>query len=426
MIKKIQTLATLSKMSIHAFATVARNSLMRSCLQLIGGFILFAASVQSAHALSAPTISLATGSFSSPQPVSMSASSGAIFYTTDGSAPSISSTLFTTVFTVSSPTQINAVAYQSGTYSAVTTVYLDVDTALTPILQSGLILRLRSDFGVVEDVGSPAPVNQWIDLSGSNNTASGATGSQPTLTAKATGNYGVNFNGTSQFLSLPSGLSNFNSGASFFLVVQPASPSSDSRLFDFGNGTAADNLYMSEPSANAADLHIYNISTDSSVSASSAIAAGQFQLLEGIYNGATDAIIYTNGVQDAQSSSMQIPRNVTRSSNFIGQSSAGGNFYSGQIAEILIYSTVLTLSQRVAVEEYLVNKFQLLSVAPPAPVSSIAGGVLSGPSEVSIASRGGTTTRLTADGTTPTQSSQIYVSPLTGVLQPNSQGNIRA
>jgi hypothetical protein len=382
-------------------------------LFLIALFVLLGTSIQPACALSAPTISPSTGSFSSPPVVSMTAPAGTIYYTTDGSPATNSSTQYTSAFSITKPTQINAIAYQSGTYSAMSTVYLDVDPALVPVLQGGLILRMRNPFGVVvTNVGSPAPIIQWVDLSGLGDNASATVGSQPTVSSSSAGTSGINFNGTSQFLSLPTGFADFVGGTSIFMVVQPISPSTGARFFDLGNGSAVNNIYMSEPSSNAADLHIYNLNTDSSVSSAGGVTAGQYQLIEGFYDGATTASVSTNGVQGAQNTSMQNARIVIRSNNFIGQASGGGNYYSGNIAEILIYSIQLNASQRAAIEAYLIGKYQLLSVVPPAPIISVASGTLSGPTQVAIASHGDTVTYITTDGTAPGTNSPVYTAPI--------------
>lgn len=364
-----------------------------------------------AQALNPPVLSATTGSYSTLQVVAITAPTGSIFYTTDGSIPTAESNQYISPIIVSEPTQINAVAYKDGIYSIVTTAYFDVDSALPPVLQSGLIWRLRSNFGVVTSVGTPAPVEQWVDLSGNGNSATGTAGYQPTLTNPIGENSGITFDGVSQFLTLPSGFASFP-GASIFLVVRPNTPSTGARFFDFGNGPSSNNIYMSEPSTSGADLHVYNGSTDSSVSSASAITVGQFQLIEASYNGTNTATLFTNGSQDAQSTSMQTPNAITRSRNYIGQASGSGNFYSGKIAEILMYSTQLSASQRIAIEAYLMQKYQTLSVTPSTPAISVAGGTLSGPTEVAIASQPGTVTFVTTDGTTPTTASTVYSGPL--------------
>jgi hypothetical protein len=388
------------------FAIAKIFLLATTCLFLLIGII------PAAQALNPPSLSPSTGSFSGSQAVTMTASAGNIYYTTDGSAPTTQSNKYISPILVNRSTQVNAVAYQNGIYSAVTTIYLDIDSALAPVLQTGLAFRLTSSFGVVTDVGSPPPVRQWIDLSGNGYTASAATANQPTLINPIGGIAGVSFNGTSQFLTLPSGFSSFP-GATIFMVVQPNSPSTGARFFDLGNGSASNNIYMSQPSTNGADLHIYNGSTDSSVSSASATTLGQYQLLEISYNGTNTATLFTNAAQDAQSTSMQTPNVLARSRNYIGQASAGGNLYSGKIAELLIYSTQLTASQRIAIEAYFIQKYQFLSVTPGTPIISVATGTLNGPTEVAIASQPGTTTYITTDGSTPTTSSTIYNGPFT-------------
>jgi len=365
-----------------------------------------------ACALSAPTFSSGSGSFTTAQTVSLSASSGKIYYTTSGAVPTVESTPYTLPISVTSPTQINAVAYQWGVYSPVSTIFLDIDSTLTPVLQSGLILRLNANFGLLTAGGAPASIAQWVDLSGLNNTATGAPGSQPTLSSQSPGFTAVHFDGSSQFLSLPAGFALFSGGGSFFIVARPVSPGTNARLFDLGNGDGINNIYMSEPSTNALDLHVYRDNTDSSVSASSVVTPGQFQLLEGVYDGSTTAAVYTNGVLGAQSSGMQTARALTRSNNFLAKAAGGGNFFSGDIAEVLLFSAQLSANQRAAVEEYFLQKYQLLTTVPRTPIISVASGTLPAPAQVAIASQPGAQTYVTTNGTTPDTSSLLYAKPL--------------
>lgn len=370
------------------------------------------ASKAMAQALVAPTISPTTGSYPAPQTIQLYAPAGTIYLTTDGTQPTSSSTPYSAPFTVSSPTQINAVTYQSGTYSPVTTSFINVDATATTVNQSGLQLWLSSDFGLVTSTGSPALVTKWVDLSGRNNNAYTSLGSQPTFSDSPTASVG--FNGASQYLSLPSGFANFNAGATIFVVAQPSSLGSNARLFDLGNGSLNNNIFMSEPSSGSFDLHVVNGSTDSAVTASSAINLGRFQVLEGSYNGTNTATLFTNANQNVQSTSMQIVNLIPRTNNFIGQASGGGNYYAGKIAEVLLYSTQLSASQRTAIEAYLVQKYQTLSLTPSTPIISVPSGTLAGPAQVAIACQPGTATYFTTDGSTPTSSSSVYCGcPLT-------------
>jgi hypothetical protein len=82
-----------------------------------------------------PVISPATGTFTSPQTVTITdAASGAnIFYTLDGSAPSSSSTPYTGGFTLSETTTVNAIAIAGGSPSAVATATLTFVALDTPL-----------------------------------------------------------------------------------------------------------------------------------------------------------------------------------------------------------------------------------------------------------------------------------------------------
>ena len=362
-----------------------------------------------AQALNPPAISPTTSSSTTQSIVAITASAGTIYYTVDGSIPNTSSTPYTAPFVIGNPTQINAIAYSSGIYSTVTTVYLDVDPALAPILQTGLILRLRGGLGIATTFGSPALVTQWTDLTGNPNSFFATGGSQPIFrNFKINHLPVVNFSGTSQYLYSQGQFVAFTSGITIFMVTQPTALSAGMRMLDLGDATSGNNiLFQVSSTGSYAQFWTYSGTSGSAAQSASPLTQNQYQLLEAVQSGNT-ATFYLNGVPGTANASMPSIPSTIRFANFLGQASAGGNYYSGNIAEVLLYNQALTNTQRVAIEAYLMQKYQLLLVNPTPPSISVPTGTLNGPTQVVIASQSGTVTYITTDGTTPTISSPVY------------------
>jgi hypothetical protein len=368
-----------------------------------------------------PTISPGTGVYpnaSNPGGrVTMSAGTGAtIYYTTNGTTPTTSSTVYTAAFTISSSTVVNAIAVVSGVSSSVTTSYIALDTNALAVARTNLLFWYRSDFGVLT---SSSQVSQWTDLSGNGDNATQITSAdQPSLV-----NNGINglpvlsFNGTSDFLTLPS-VTFTSSGATFFIVAKPTALVASAQLLDFSGATVPDNLVgISESSSlKAPQFSIFNSAGTSSttVIGSSALTLNQFQVLEAVQGdiNTTTATVFVNGIQAAQNTSMNTVPAVALSKNFIGQYSGAGEYFQGQIAEILAFTGPLTLSQRVAVEAYLSQKYQIPSQVPTAPIISVATATLSGPTQVALSAQPNSIIYFTLDGTAPTTSSLTYNGPI--------------
>ena len=380
--------------------------------------------------LDAPVLSPQSGVVTPKQAITMSQDQSAtIYYTGDGTAPGVSSEWYN-----SQPTNVpvylpnfanandgsitvNAIAVAPffNNSSTTTDTYI-VDPSTTAISRNGLICWLRADQGTTLVSGK---VSSWNDSSGSGNSATQATAAKrPTFTADAiNGLPALLFNGTSTFLQLPSpGFSSFTSGGvTGFLVTEPTAVTAGARFFDLGNGATADNIYLDEPTSTGASLYTYNVASGTSVTSSSAITLNQFQLLEFVDNGSGTATIFTNGQQGAQSTTMNTVNNVARTSNFIGQGSATGNFFKGYIAEMILYNRALSTSEIALIEGYLIQKYSMLSNATATPVLSVAAGTLTAPTQVAIWSPAGSILNVTTDGTTPTTSSPVYSGPLTSI-----------
>jgi hypothetical protein len=87
------------------------------------------------------------------------------------------------------------------------------------------------------------------------------------------------------------------------------------------------------------------------------------------------------------------------------------SYMAGDIAEVLVYNTVLSDTDRQGVENYLNGKYAVLS-APPAPVISPPGGTYPGSVTVTLSTPAlGTQLYYTTDGSQPTTNSTLYAVP---------------
>ncbi|MBS1955294.1 MAG: chitobiase/beta-hexosaminidase C-terminal domain-containing protein [Cyanobacteria bacterium SZAS-4] len=383
---------------------------------MVESYVLSKYGIGSAPTLNAPTFSPKSGAIVLPgQTLVLNQDQGAtVYFTSDGSAPNSSSSqwLGANPITLNKSQTVNAVAIAPFfNNSSVASGVFKVDATTLPVPRSGLQLWLRSDANVTSSSGA---ISNWGDASGLGNDASQTvSGNRPTLVSNALNNLpAVNF-AASQYFQIPAGMSDFSSGLSILAVVKPTSVTAGARVLDFGNGTAANNLLLQLTSSTGAALSTYNVSSPTSVTASSAITLNKFQMLEATSNNAGTATIFTDAVQQSQSTTMNSLLNTLRSNNYVGQASGGGNNYIGQIVELLVYNRELTSLERTTLEGFLLTRTQgLLANSTPAPVFSVATSTLAAPAQVAIEGPTEASFFYTVDGTTPSTTSTPYVGPV--------------
>jgi hypothetical protein len=407
-----------TRMKIFSWLTskpiIVRHISARALLAYPAVVLLVLLLASAAYATNPPAISPSYRVFSSgPQTVTITGTAGnSFFYTTDGTNPGLGSTPYSLPFSVSATTTVKAVAYDGTTLSAITTSIVQIDSTTSTVPSSGLKSWYKADNGAIVSSGS---VTTWKDVSGSGSDASQSTSTaQPTYNSSAiNGLPAVVFNGTSDYLNMPAGFSNFASGLSIFLVTKPTTWAYGQRVFAFGNtNTSGSNcLVLEEPTNTSLSFDQFDSGGNvASVVSNSAVTLGSYQLYEITHDGTSTGTMYADAVQIAKNTAMYSTSSINPNYNYLGCAIGVNGFFAGEVAEVLIYNRLLTNSERLGVEEYLSGRYGF----PPLPpsISPSYAAFASGPQSVTITdAMSAANFFYTVDGSTPTHLSTPYTGP---------------
>lgn len=236
---------------------------------------------------------------------------------------------------------------------------------------TGLRLWLRADAGVTSD--QEGRISLWQDQSGAANDASqGSGGNQPLLVTNSVAGLPAVLFTDSEWLNLPNAMSGASAGELFaVLKSNRAGGTTNGGAIRFGSSGA--DLYYP-----GGDGRIYDDFGTSSwrITGAPGQALDQYH----IYNVASTAGEWTSRINGIL--------HYTTATNVVGFTSSpvigvGGSYYfSGDIAEILIYDRVLSASERQTVEYYLGGKYPVIAPVPMAP--SDLKAVSSAPTQASL------------------------------------------
>lgn len=253
--------------------------------------------------------------------------------------------------------------YTSSTSGGYTTVQFTAGTDTieffwNPKTYSGLELWLDSNDSETITLNG-GTVSQWDDKSGNNyHVSQGTASNQPTLTPNALNSRDVlRFDGGDWLQNL---------------VATPVGGSTNRTIFIVANytGSGIDGidylLYLGTAAASPSYGSIFGISQEIAVRVSNGnriwtTSAGADHMiltvsLDGTNN--TDVSAWQNGAALTISSTFGSQTINTNSRFYVGgPTSTVGNLLEGDIAEVLVYSSALSTSQRQQVESYLSNKW---------------------------------------------------------------------
>jgi hypothetical protein len=182
------------------------------------------------------------------------------------------------------------------------------------------------------------------DSSGNGKTAT--LNGSPTYVAGRTGN-AVSLSGSSQYVSLPSGIV---SGLNDFTIstwVKITTLSTWSRIFDFGTGTTV-NMFLTPQSGNGVRFAITTNGSGSEqrINGTAALATGTWVHVAVTLSGNTGTL-YVNGAVVGTNTSMTLkPSSLgTTGNNWIGRSQYSDPYLNGQIDNFRIYNRALSASE---------------------------------------------------------------------------------
>lgn len=196
-------------------------------------------------------------------------------------------------------------------------------------------------------------VSLWPDRSGQGNDASQTTqAAQPTFTASGSNDKpALSFNGTSRYLVSPLGVSVVPT--TIIVVMKPA--------------TTAANLAMLSGDSGAGPLEFRLTQTTGTLEilaqsqASIAVSSVAFGLAWGIGTVTYDGTNWAFQIDGASEGSGSKAQALVASQADVGRNGSNhGEFFSGLIAEILVYHRVLTASELSRVTAYLGAKYGIV------------------------------------------------------------------
>lgn len=161
--------------------------------------------------------------------------------------------------------------------------------------------------------------------------------------------YAGSFNGSDDYIQLPSGV--YFNGGSFTISawVYPTAFNSWSRVIDFGNGPNTDNvlLAITNGTSGMPDLGIHTPYSSNDFEANASIPLDQWSFVAATFDsGTTHATIYIDGNDAGDTTFGFGPDDVTRTDDYIGRSNWSSDGYAqGSIDDVSIYNYALSAAQ---------------------------------------------------------------------------------
>lgn len=233
----------------------------------------------------------------------------------------------------------------------------DTGNDATPKDVAGLMLWL--DAADLSSLDADTDIATWRDRSGNGHDVSqSASARRPVSVNNArAGRSVVRFDGQDDYLEVANDGSFDSTDLTVLIVVSPrwtTHPNNNPSPFAIRTASATTRVSL-HLDGNKADMHSW---TSEGLSwAVYTFASDDFYLLEFIWSGNTESH-YVNGAF-INTDSRGLPASQVNHPVRIGAAEAGVEHWPGDIAEVLVYDRALSNGERVEVENYLIEKWQL-------------------------------------------------------------------
>jgi hypothetical protein len=220
-----------------------------------------------------------------------------------------------------------------------------------PVPVLGLELWFDAQVGVTQVDGG---VSLWKDRSPFARDANQGTASlRPSLGATAlNGKPALVFDGTDDYLDVPTLTGDFSAGVSIFVVGQTDSSDFCMAYFEASNGTETDDVHLGFWEAR----YLYEVS-DPYLSVQMGQVLATPELVAAVHQTSGDVEVRRNGAV-LGTKTFALPVLKPREHVFLGKTEYGGcKGLSGRISEFLLYSRSVTVKELAQIEAYLQQKW---------------------------------------------------------------------
>jgi len=154
---------------------------------------------------------------------------------------------------------------------------------------------------------------------------------------------GIVFDGVDDYVSLPEMNHNFSEGITVEAWVWYNGFQSWSRIIDFGNGAAVDNILLAnEGLSGNLTFNVFRGNQSKAITVVSALETGKWIHLAATIDESGIAKLYKNGEQ-IQLGEMQLPNTVKRTNNYVGKSNwVNDSYFNGKISDLRVWKIART------------------------------------------------------------------------------------